>query len=113
MIPERLTRYLQSLDRSINKPFNDELKINYTKYCMDQQDIKARVTQEDLINWVAEVWYDDKLFSQIISKSFKTVLIILALDEREDKIFIGNSQLLNEDQVMNEQVEQPVNEQDE
>ena len=38
---------------------------------MDQQDNKARVTQEDLINWVAEVWYDDKLSSEIISKSFK------------------------------------------
>ena len=52
-IPGGLTRYFQTLDVSINKPFKDELK-KYTKYFMDQQNIKARVTQEDLINWVAE-----------------------------------------------------------
>ena len=113
MIPGGLARYLQPLDVSINKPFKDELKKKYTKYCMDQQDNKARVTQEDLINWVAEVWYDDKLSSEIISKSFKAAGITLALDGSEDEMFIGHNQLLNDDQVMVEQVEQPVDEQDE
>ena len=80
---------------------------------MDQQDIKVRVTQEDLINWVAEVWYDDKLSSEIISKSFKATGIILALDGSEDEMFIGHNQLLNDDQVTVEQVEQPGDEQNE
>ena len=44
MIQEELTRYLQPLDISINKPFKNELKERYTKYIMDHQDIKARVT---------------------------------------------------------------------
>ena len=50
MIPGGLTRYLQPLDVFIKKPFKDELKKRYTKYCMNQQNYKARVTQEDLIN---------------------------------------------------------------
>ena len=62
---------------------------------MDQQENKARVKQEDLINWVAEVWYDDKLSSEIISKSFKAMGISLALDGSEDEMFIGHNQLLN------------------
>ena len=44
MIPGGLARYLQSLNVSINKPFKDELKKRYTKYCIDQQGIKKRVT---------------------------------------------------------------------
>ena len=37
--------------------------------------------------------------------------IILALDGSEDEILIGHNHLLNDDKVMVEQVEQPVNEQ--
>ena len=32
MIPGGLTRYLQLLDVSINKPFKNELRKNYTDY---------------------------------------------------------------------------------
>ena len=87
------------------KSFKDELKKRYTKYVMDQQ--------EDLINWVAEVWYDNKLSSEIVSKSFKEAGITLALDGSEDEMSICHKQLLNDDHVMVEQVEQPVDEQDE
>ena len=71
MIHDGLMRYLQPLDVSINKSFKDELK-GYTKYCIDQNDTKERVTQDDMINWVREIWYDDKLPSEMAIKSFKT-----------------------------------------
>ena len=50
MIPQGPTRYLQPKDVYINKPSKDESKKRYTKYCIDQKDPKARITQEDLIN---------------------------------------------------------------
>ena len=56
MIPGKLKRYLQPLDASIKFPFKNELKKRYFKYCIDQKDSKVRVTQEDLINWVGEIW---------------------------------------------------------
>ena len=51
--------------------------------------------------------------SEIISKSFKTAGITLALYQSEDEMFIRHNQLLNDDQVMVEQVEQSVDEQNE
>ena len=57
------------LDVTINKPFKDELKMRYTKYCIDQKDTKTRVIQKDQINWIGEIWYGDKLPSEIDSKS--------------------------------------------
>ena len=50
MISGRLTKYLQPQDVSINKPFKDELKKRYTKYCIDLKDTKTMLMQEDLIN---------------------------------------------------------------
>ena len=89
------------------------MKKRYTKYCKDQLVNKARVTQEDLINWVAEVLYYGKLTSEIISKSFKRAGITLVLDRSQDEMFIGLNQLLNDYQVIVEQVDQLVKEQNE
>ena len=103
MIPGGITRHIQSLDESINKPLKEELKKRYTKYCTDQKDIKARVTQKDLIISVGEIWYDDKLTYEVIRKSFKTVGITMTLDGSEDEMFISRNPLLKDDQVMIEQ----------
>ena len=100
MIPGGLRRYLQLLDVFINKPFKDELKKRYTKYCIDQKDIKARVAQEDLQNWVGEICHDDKLSSEMVSKSFKNTEITLATDGSEDEMFIGYNSLLEDGQSM-------------
>ena len=44
-----------------------------TEYCMKQEENNAEVSQEDLINWVAELFYADRLSSEIINKSFKAL----------------------------------------
>ena len=69
MIPGGHTRYLLSLDVFINKPFKDELKKRYTKYCIDQKDTKTKITREDLINWVVEIWFNNKLSFEMVNKS--------------------------------------------
>ena len=45
MISEGFTKYFQPKNVFINMLFKDELKKMYTKYCMDQQNIKPKVTQ--------------------------------------------------------------------
>ena len=73
MVLGGLTRYLQPLDVSINKSFKDELKNRSIKYCKNHKDSKARTAQEDLIDWVWEIWNYDKISSDMVSNSFKTV----------------------------------------
>ena len=59
-----------------------------------------------------EIWYDDKLSSDMVSKSFKTAGITLALDGSEEEMFISHNPLLEYDKAMIEQVEKPADEQD-
>ena len=89
------------------------MKKRCIKYCINQKDTKARVTQEDFINWVGEILYDNKLSSIMINKSFKTTGIILELDGSEDGLFIGHNPLLEDDQVTVEQIKQLADRQDE
>ena len=42
MIPGGLTKYLQPLDVSINKPFKDELRKKYTDYWMEIKNSNAK-----------------------------------------------------------------------
>ena len=44
MISGSLTKYLQLLDVSINKPFKDELRKNYTYYWMETKNSNAKVS---------------------------------------------------------------------
>ena len=46
----------------------------------------------------------------MVSKSFKTAKITLALDGSEDEMFIGHNLFLDDDQVVVEKVEQPADE---
>ena len=64
IIPGGLTRYLQLLDVSINRPFKDELRNKYTDYWM-----QTKISQHDLVNWVWEVCYSKNISSNMIRKS--------------------------------------------
>ena len=33
----------------------------YTKYFYEQNNCNAKVSQEDIISWVGETWYDHKI----------------------------------------------------
>ena len=89
MIPGGLTRYLQPLDVSINKPFKDGIRKKYNEYWLEKWDIK--VSRKEILNWVGEVWYDDNLTSYMIEKSFKKAGITLNIDGSEDDLFIANN----------------------
>ena len=41
MIPGILTRYLQSLYVSINKPFTEEIRREYNEYCIENTNLKV------------------------------------------------------------------------
>ena len=109
MIPGGLTRYLQPLDVSINKPFKDELRKKYTDYWMETKNSNAKVSQNYLINWVWEVWYSKRISSNMIRKSFKEAGITLNLNGNEDEMFVANNKLLGNDQEMVYEDEQPIN----
>ena len=109
MISGGLTRYLQPLKISINKPFKYEFRKKYTDYWMETKNSNAKVSQNDLINWVWEVWYSKSISSNMIRKSFKAAGITLNLDGSEDEMFVVNNKLLGNDQEMVSEVEQPIN----
>ena len=67
---------------------------------------QSKESQEDLINWFAEVWYADKLSPEMINKSFKALVVTLNTNDREDEVLIGYNGLLVDYQEMAGQVEQ-------
>ena len=82
------------------------MRSKYAKYCLEQNNCNVKVSQEDIISWVGETWYDHKISAEIVSKSFKKTGITLNLDGGEDELFIGYNKLLEDDQEMVEEVQE-------
>ena len=87
IIPGGLTRYLQSFDVLMNKPFKEEIRRKYNEYCIKSVNIK--VSQKKMIDWVEEIWCCGKLTSAVISKSYKRIWVTLNLGSSVDELFIG------------------------
>lgn len=66
------------MDISINKQFKDLIKQKYRDFCISYQNTK-KPTPEYLINWVAEVWWPDKISEKTIKNSFKWYFLGLVL----------------------------------
>ena len=45
----------------------------YTEYCIEQEESNVKVSQEDFINWVAEVNDAVKISLEMINKSFNSL----------------------------------------
>ena len=71
LIPSGLTRYLHTLDVSVNFPFKNFLKSEYINFNLFKSN-KEKATHNDIINFVYNVWYsNNKITEDIIKKSFK------------------------------------------
>ena len=71
-IPPGLTSVLQPLDLSINKLFKEGIRYKYAEYLIKNKDTSNKVNREDIIKWISDVWYSDKIISKIsIINTFK------------------------------------------
>ena len=66
-IPKGVTSILQPLDVSVNRPFKVHVKNRYIKCCYEKNSIE-KVSRGLLINWAAETWWDDNLFTPYLIK---------------------------------------------
>ena len=98
-IPPGLTSLLQQLDLSINKLFKEGIKNKYAEYLIKNKDTSNIFNREDIIKWISDVWYSDKIISKIsIINTFKACCIsnnIHKNDDNFDTILIRAKELMN------------------
>ena len=84
-MPPGLTSVLQPLNVSINKLFKDGIRNKFAEYLIKNKDIPNKVNREDIIKWIADVWYSDKIISKIsIINTFKACDILNNIHKNND-----------------------------
>ena len=87
IIPGGCTSIVQSMDRCINKPFKDSMRVSWEEWmCGDRPKTMMgnlkQPTQQDVMNWVSKAWYSIK--QETLVRSFLVCGISNALDGSED-----------------------------
>ena len=96
-----MTRFLQSLDLSINKPFKNYMYHKFNEWKI-ANDFKFKPNENNIIDWIVSVWNDDKLITkEMIINSFKYTGISNNLDGSEDHLIKWSYEVLASEEMNN------------
>ena len=102
MIPAGQNKYIQPLDKSINKPFKDAIHRQYTEFKISNGNTK-KPSQEKIIDFVHNTVYSDCIINEgMIKKSFKVCRISNNMDDIEDDLFNWPDEINPEIDIINE-----------
>ena len=108
-VPRGMTRILQPLDDTINKPFKILIRKKYAEYCCNKNLSYVKISNNLIINWVSDIWWDEFAINQIMIKnSFRTTGISNNLNGSENLLFKAYDKLKEEIVI-----EQDINEKEE